>query len=82
MPAVRLFADHSAFVPRRADQAPRKQRRYFKSTRQLADELLDSGALPADEFIEMDCSDPEWFVHFYVRKTVLGRAFKKLIGIA
>jgi hypothetical protein len=77
---VQAFADR-----RRGQSAGRiegadQPRGFFKSTQQIADELIYAGALPAEELIEMQCSDPEWLVGVYVRRTAIGWALKKWLG--
>jgi hypothetical protein len=54
-----------------------KRRRFFKSTSQLANDLISAGELLPERVLEMEHLYPNWVVALWVRKATLSRAFKK-----
>jgi hypothetical protein len=77
---AQAFADQRRHPSAGGISGAGRRRGFFKSTQQLADELIYAGALPAEELIEMQCSDPEWLVALYVRKIAIGRVVKNWLG--
>jgi hypothetical protein len=59
-----------------------KVRRLFKSTRQLADDLISAGELLPERVLEMEHLYPKWVVGFWMREAALSSAFQKWSGAA